>query len=89
MPQLLKQVPLILEDADNGLSTFARELAHDLYEEIRQQIQRIEALDRRLKQWIPQQPEAELLLTIPGYGPVIVTALLAAIGNGSQFKQGR
>ena len=62
MPQLLKQVPLILEDADNGLSTFARELVHDLYEEIRQQIQRIEALDRRLKQWIPQQPEAELLL---------------------------
>lgn len=88
-PQLFKHVPLILEQADNGLSTLARQLLQELFQELQQEKERIGQLDRSLCQWIKQQSDAERLLTIPGYGPVLTTALLAAVGNASHFKQGR
>jgi transposase len=34
-------------------------------------------------------PECQRLQTIPGIGPVTATALIAAIGDVTQFKNGR
>ena len=87
--QLFKLVPLILEQADNGLSSLARQLLQELFQELRQEDERIRQVDLSLRRWVKQHADAELLQTIPGFGPIVTTAFLAAVGNASQFKQAR
>jgi len=36
-----------------------------------------------------QHPLCQILLSIPGIGPINATAIYSAIGNGSQFNSGR
>jgi len=75
---LLKRLPEILEDAENGLTDLFREELFRLYEELRK-IEQIAQADERMVR----------LQTIPGIGPKIATALLAAIGDIHAFKNGR
>lgn len=86
---LQKALPDILEDADNGLTILSRELINDLYLELLQIRSRKEALDTRLKQMVAQNHACQRLLTIPGIGPIIASALVAAVGNAAQFRNGR
>ena len=45
--------------------------------------------DREIKQMAMTHPDCQRLLTIPGIGPLISTALVAAMGNGSEFNNAR
>lgn len=87
--KLFKHVPEALENHDNGLSGSARHMLHDLYQELRQEDERLHETDLAIREWIKHQPEAQRLLTVPGFGPIVTTALLAAVGNGAQFKKSR
>jgi transposase len=51
--------------------------------------QEVAALDKEITQWHRAHEESKRLATIPGIGPVTATAIVAAIGKGSQFKSGR
>ena len=82
-------VPEVLEDADNGLPDRLRALIHELYEDLKRLDARIEALNAELTAFARQDPLMQLLLTIPGIGPINGTALLAGIGDASQFRRGR
>ena len=86
---LINALPFILEDAENGLSDSARMLISMLFEEIKQCKNRVDEIDKQLKQKIAADEDCQRLLDIPGYGPIVVTALIAAIGNGTQFSTGR
>lgn len=86
---LVNALPAILEDGENGLSGSARQLITLLFEELRESKQRIALIEKQLKGFIAQDANCRRLLTIPGYGPVIATALVAAIGNGAYFSNGR
>jgi len=46
-------------------------------------------LDKQITLWHRAHKESQRLATIPGIGPVTATAILAAIGKGTQFKSGR
>ena len=83
---LLKRLPEILEDAENGLTEFFRKGLSGLYEELRHLDARIEHYDEKLKQIAQADERLQRLQTIPGIGPVIATALLAAIGDIQAFK---
>jgi transposase len=86
---LLKTLPGILEDATNDLSPVARTLIAELADEIqRLRTQRV-ALLQRIAALLEGQPAFERLQAIPGFGPVVASAFLAAIGNGHQFQNGR
>jgi transposase len=87
--QLRKAIPCILEDADNKLSAYFRELLRELYEEIVHFDERIEAVEVKLKVISEQNEDCKRLLTIPGVGLLTATALIAAIGDISVFKSGR
>lgn len=87
--KVFKHVPDVLEQADNGLSSSARQLLRGLYQELLQEEERLRELDLDLREWIKHQPEAQILRTVPGFGPIVTTALLAAVGNASQFKKSR
>lgn len=84
-----RQLPLILEDAENGLSTRMRGLVTELWQQVNVLNQRIGALTAELRQVAEADPACQRLLTIPGIGPLVATALVAAIGDGREFRRGR
>lgn len=51
--------------------------------------QRIKGLTDALAHIAASNPLCQLLLTVPGIGVINATALVSAIGNGSQFNNGR
>jgi transposase len=87
--QLRKAIPSILEDAENTLSPYFRELLRERYEEIVHFDERIAAVELKLKMISEQNEDCKRLLTIPGVGLLTATALIAAIGDISAFKSGR
>jgi len=86
---LRKAIPNLLEDAENTLSPYFRELLRDLYDEIVHFDERIETIELKLKVISVQNEDCQRLLTIPGVGLLTATALIAAIGDISVFKSGR
>lgn len=84
-----RQLPLILEDAENELSPLFRELLNELYEEMVHLDLRVEKLEQKLERVAVNNEDCQRLLTIPGIGLLTATALLAAIGDINAFKNGR
>ncbi len=83
-------LPGILEDAENGLSVAFRELLQGLYEELVHLDERIDRFDQRLKQLSRENAQCRRLMTIAGIGPLVATALVAAVGDEvGVFKNGR
>jgi transposase len=50
---------------------------------------RIEALSTNIETLAHQDSACKRLMTVPGIGPIISSAMVAAIGNGSVFSKGR
>ncbi len=86
---LLKQLPEILEDAENGLTDLFREELFGLYGELRHLDGRIAHYDEKIDQIAQSDERMQRLQTIPGIGPKIAIALLATIGDIHAFKNGR
>lgn len=66
---LRKALPEVLEEADNGLSAIARELIAEWADELRQLDAKIHAAQERQKLLVRDNPAAEALREIPGFGP--------------------
>ena len=86
---LRKQIPEILEDEENSLRMVFRELLSESYEYMLYLDERIAFLEKKLEAVKEQSEDCKLLLTIPGIGLLTATALVAAIGDPSVFKNGR
>jgi len=84
-----KYIPQILENAENELSHLFREVLQELYEEIKHLDERIQTLESKLESLSAQDENCQRLLSIPGIGLLTATALIAAIGDVSVFRNGR
>lgn len=82
-------LPVVLDDTENGLTTEMRELLWPLMEELVHFDNRIAGYKTKIEAISQQHETCRLLLTIPGVGPLIATAMLAAVGDVSVFKNGR
>ena len=82
-------LPLLLEDAENGLTIDFRVLLEGLQQDLIKLDERVDELDKKIKLLANSNTEAKRLLQIPGIGPMTATALVCAIGDGKQFKRGR
>ena len=51
--------------------------------------ERIEAVSSEIEALAEQDSDCERLMTVPGIGPIISTATVAAIGTGDVFSKGR
>lgn len=89
LERLRTAMPLILEDADNGLTLLLRALLSELVEDLRGLDARVGALDERIACAARQSESAQRLQQIPGIGPITATALVAAVGDARAFKRGR
>ena len=87
-PFKLKQaMPEILENADANLTPRMRNLVSMLWNEWKDLEQQIVAMNDEVEQIASSDPACQRLRQIPGIGPLVATAIVAAIGNA--FKKGR
>ena len=86
---LRKALPLLLEDAENGLTADFRVLLDGLRQDLTTLNERVDDMDKTIKTLASSNADAKRLQQIPGIGPITATALVCAIGDGKQFKRGR
>ena len=86
---LRRALPGILEDAENGLPDGVRQLVGDHWQQLQELDDRIADITQRIERIPIKDARAARLTSIPGIGPMIATAMVAAVGDGTQFTQGR
>lgn len=84
-----RMLPVILDDVENELSGLFREMLVELAERLRVLDERIRQYDLRVARVFAQDERGQRLAQVEGVGPLIATALVAAVGNAHEFKSGR
>jgi hypothetical protein len=79
----------ILENAESDLTPRMRNLIDGLWSEWKLVEQQIEELNDELERISAADAGCTRIRKIPGIGPVVATAIVAAIGNGAAFSKGR
>jgi transposase len=86
---LRRDLPSILEHAENGLSPRMRQLIARLREHWHALEAQIAQYTRDVELVARHHDDCRRLVTVPGIGPLGATALVAAVGNGAMFGKGR
>ena len=73
----------------HGISALIKPDLQQIAQEYRDHTHRISQITRQLTDIARHNPLCQLLLSIPGIGPINATAIYSAIGNGSQFNNSR
>jgi transposase len=79
----------ILRNREEELSPRMVQLITGLYEDWLWLDERIEQVTREIEKIAASEPNCRLLMSVPGVGPIISTAMAAAIGDGEAFERGR
>lgn len=86
---IAKRIPDILEDAENGLPGIMRHLLKRLNDRLRELDHQVEELELQIKLWHKENEASQKLEAIPGIGPITASAIVATVGNATEFKNGR
>jgi len=89
LSSLRRAIPCWMEDADNGLSASFRPLLDGLWRDLCVADDRIEELDRTIANLAHTDPDTRRLQHLRGVGPLVATALIALVGDATQFENGR
>jgi transposase len=93
MPQgiraIAKRMPDILEDAENGIPGTMRKLLERLNDHLKELGRQVEELELQIKRWHIESEASIKLAAIPGIGPITASAIVATVGNATEFKNGR
>ncbi len=84
-----RAIPEILSDFENELTALAREAIHELYDLFHDLDRRIASFDKKIERVYRASEPCQRIACIKGVGPKTATAIIAAIGDGSEFKNGR
>jgi transposase len=87
--RLRKQLPRLLEDAENGLTMDFRDVLQSLWTELSHLDGCIAEAGKRIARQSREREASQRLLSIDGVGPLTATALEAPLGNGQCFETGR
>jgi transposase len=83
------ELPSILATRSDVLSSRVLRIIEDLAGDWRRLDERIEDLSGEIEELARKDQACERLMTVPGIGPIISSAIVAAIGTGDAFSQGR
>jgi transposase len=86
---IIKRIPEILEDADNGLPGTMRRLVARLTDNLKEMDRHVVELEAQIMLWHRQSDASRKLAEIPGLGPITASAIVATIGDAKEFKNGR
>lgn len=87
--QVRKQMPLILEDAENDLTPLSRELFAEHYEKLKQLDDDIKTQDQRIGRLCQAQALTRRFLKVPGIGPISASIIAANLGSGTGYSTSR
>ena len=87
--QLKAAMADILENAEAELTPQMRNLIDMLWSEWKTVQQQIEELTTQLERISAADAGCTRIRQIPGIGPIVATAIVAAIGTGAAFRKGR
>jgi len=86
---LRRLVPLILEDAENGLPMSYRPTLHRMLMRFRAGEEDLAFMDEQIKQLVKSNDGCHRLTALEGVGPIGAILLFATLGSGDAFKNGR
>jgi transposase len=86
---LRTELPRILATRTDVLSPRMLRLIEDLTSDWHYLNKRIEALSDEIEALARQESACDRLMTVPGIGPIVSSAMVAAIGTGDAFSKGR
>lgn len=86
---LRKKLPQFLENQDNQLTSLALEIFLQLHQELLEVDEKVKFLDKRIARVCQENEACQRIKQVEGIGPLTATALVAAIGDIAQFKNGR
>src|SRR5678816_3708759 len=86
---LRQQLPDILAKRTDVLSPRMVRIVADLAGDWRQLDERIETVTNEIETLAKSDDNCRRVMTVPGIGPIISSAMVAAIGNGVAFARGR
>ena len=86
---LRAELPRILATPSDVLSPRMARVIEDLTGDWRRLDERIEGLSGEIEAIARQESGCERLMSVPGIGPIISSAMVAAIGAGDAFTKGR
>lgn len=82
-------MPTILTDENTEISGEIRDLLCEMSEWLRTLEARIASCDKKLARKFKADERCVRLAKVPGVGPLAATALVAAVGNAREFRNGR
>jgi len=86
---IMKRIPEILEDGENGLPGTMRNLLQRLTENLKEMDRQVDELEKQIQLWHRENEASRRLAEIPGIGPITASAIAATVGNAREFKNGR
>jgi transposase len=86
---LRAELPEVLATRSDVLSTRMLHTIEGLAQDWRQMDERIDKLSTEIEVLAHEDAGAERLMSVPGIGPIISSAMVAAIGTGATFSKGR
>jgi transposase len=84
-----REIPLLLEDADNGLSDYFRTLLAQGYEQLKELDRHVDVYTHHIEQHSRQSAQVQLLQVLPGFGPIVASVFASHVGDGKAYKRGR
>ena len=86
---IMKQIPEILEDGENGLPGTMRNLIDRLTKNLKEMDHQVKELEAQILLWHRENEASRKLAEIPGLGPITASAIVATVGDAREFKNGR
>jgi transposase len=84
-----KEIPLLLEDAENELSHFFTTLLAQSYQQLEEIDQHIDFYTAQVNVMNHQNENCERLQSIPGFGPIVSSVFYSIVGDGKAYRRGR
>ena len=86
---LHRNMPTILADVELLFASRMSRLIMKLWQEWQELNEQIEQISKEIEGIAVQDAACQRLIEVPGVGPLVATALVAAVGNGSAFARAR
>lgn len=89
LSQIRMQLPALTSEPHSLMTGTGQELFALLYEEFQVLDERIAKIDQRIQRAFREHEPCQRIAEVEGVGPVIATAIVAAIADGRAFRNGR
>jgi len=86
---LLREVPAMVSDEENGWLASVRDLFTRLLAHVKDLDRQVSELEHQILHWHQGKERSRKLEKVPGIGPLTASALVATIGDATAFPHGR